>query len=79
MDHARDWIGKNIATGTTRTTGTAKKTQTAGLPESVSFAIDIGGNVVGSVGFPNMKNNEGRLGYWLFGEEMGQGTHDRSG
>ena len=65
MDHARDWIGKNIATGTTRTTGTAKKTQTAGLPESVSFAIDIGGNVVGSVGFHNMKDNEGELGYWL--------------
>lgn len=43
-------------------------------PDTVNFAIVIGGNVIGSIGLLNIKiNNESKIGYWLAERYWGKG------
>lgn len=51
--HASDWIRKNISL--------QKKKRAL----EISFAIDIGGEVVGGIGLSHIEKHKAEVGYWL--------------
>lgn len=61
LRHAKNWIKK--------TTGLMKKKK----PETIAFAIDRNGEVIGSVGLHHIKGHKTEMGYWLSEKHWGQG------
>src|SRR3989344_7211992 len=63
LEKANDWIKR------------CKRSYKLNKPKSFNFAIDINGEVVGSVGFHkiNRKNKRAEIGYWLSKEYWGKG------
>ena len=61
LKDARDWIKINLKEG--------KKKN----PEKINFAIDINGEVVGSIGFHKIEVHKAELGYWLSKKHRGKG------
>jgi len=53
LKDAKDWVNKNLKE-------TKKKN-----PAMINFAIDINGEVVGSVGLSDIKEFKAEIGYWL--------------
>jgi len=51
--HAREWIQFN------------KKLYKKSNPKEIHFAVDIDGNVIGSVGFMDIEKHKAEIGYWI--------------
>jgi len=61
LKDAREWISTNLKEG--------KKKN----PTKINFAIDINGEVIGSIGLHNIQGHKAELGYWLAKKHRGKG------
>jgi RimJ/RimL family protein N-acetyltransferase len=61
LKYARSWINRNLKLN-------RKKNK-----EKINFAIDVNGEVIGGIGFKNIKGHRAEIGYWLGEKYWGQG------
>jgi len=59
--YARFWIKHNL------------KLNREKNKEKINFAIDVNGEVIGGIGFKNIKGHRAEIGYWLGEKYWGQG------
>lgn len=74
-NHLRTWLPWVDATCSVEDTreNLAERIKTFGTSEQAAFFGTFNGDIVASVGFVSLKDNEGEIGYWLLSNYGGRG------